>query len=402
MLSLERATRTLYEPSGQSKNSVLSIEGRNMNRRIYEYEDTTLRIAGHHLLLTAITNALKKTFTKDDLKRIYLYCAPQNDCFLRRCEKGPKMQSISLQSLHLDEDDEICFRVMGRRRTRQQGYGHFRLPAGIGVMMLPMSGVETEANGKVKFTGISGYMLSLLQEALRFKVKLSPTPRHTWGDRIIDSAATALAASPFGMQYEVEGTSITPEDLQEGVWKSVFRQQMNAHAAFVSKRQKEKATREAARTAQRNATPSSITPTGKREMDPAKPLNGFAQKRRPTLSRLLMEYIKVVFRSRGFDPITYGASTLMMAIFQLLPPLQSQPQEKIHPNNRTFTVSTPDQGSARRLGAVTSLTLGDRTFQVSAYVAMPETSTRIVVPEALCMGRRRRKLYTTPPLTTPN
>ncbi|KAG0424251.1 hypothetical protein HPB47_000046 [Ixodes persulcatus] len=190
------------------------------------------------------------------------------------------------------------------------------------------------------------------------------------------------------MQYEVEGTSITPEDLQEGVWESVFRRQMNAHAAFVSKRQKEKATQEAARTAQQAATPSSTTPPGKREMDPAKPLKGSAQKRRPTLSRLPMEDIKVVFRPRGFDPVTYGASTLMMAILQLLPPLQSRPQEKIriHPTNRTFTVSTPAQDRARRLGAATSLTLGDRTFQVSAYVAMPENSTRIVVPEALCMG----------------
>ncbi|KAM7292978.1 hypothetical protein ISCGN_026110, partial [Ixodes scapularis] len=34
---------------------------------------------------------------------------PQNDCFLRRRQKCPKMQSISLQSLHLDEDEEICF-----------------------------------------------------------------------------------------------------------------------------------------------------------------------------------------------------------------------------------------------------------------------------------------------------
>ncbi|KAG0438550.1 hypothetical protein HPB47_016967 [Ixodes persulcatus] len=163
---------------------------------------------------------------------------------------------------------------------------------------------------------------------------------------------------------------------------------MNSHAAFVSKRQKEKATKEAARTAQRTATPSSTTPPGKREIDPAKPLKGFAQKRRPTLSRLPMEDIKVVFRPRGFDPIACGASTLMMAILQLLPPLQSRPQEKIrvHPNNRTFTVSTPDQDRARRLDAATSLTLGDRTFQVSAYVAMPENCTRIVVPEALCMG----------------
>ncbi|KAG0434458.1 hypothetical protein HPB47_019093 [Ixodes persulcatus] len=191
------------------------------------------------------------------------------------------------------------------------------------------------------------------------------------------------------MQYEVEGTSITPEDLQEGVWESVFCRQMNAHAAFVSKRRKEKATQEAARTAQQTATPSSTTPPGKREMNPAKPSNGFAHKRRPTLSRLPMEDIKVVFRPRGFDPITYGTSTLMMAILQLLPPLQSRPQEKIriHPNNCTFTVSTPDQDRARRLGAATSLTLGDRTFQVSAYVAMPKNSTRIVVPEALCMGK---------------
>ncbi|KAM7310117.1 hypothetical protein ISCGN_007070 [Ixodes scapularis] len=51
----------------------------------------------------------EKTFTEDDLKRIYLCSAPQNDCFLRRCEKCPKMQSISLQSLHLDEDEEICY-----------------------------------------------------------------------------------------------------------------------------------------------------------------------------------------------------------------------------------------------------------------------------------------------------
>ncbi|KAG0433900.1 hypothetical protein HPB47_019494, partial [Ixodes persulcatus] len=188
--------------------------------------------------------------------------------------------------------------------------------------------------------------------------------------------------------YEVEGTSITPEDLQEGVWESVFRRQMNAHAAFVSKRQKEKATQEAARTAQQAATPLSTTPPGKREMDPAKPLKGSAQKRRPTLSRLPMEDIKVVFRPRGFDPVTYGASTLMMAILQLLPPLQSRPQEKIriHPTNRTFTVSTPAQDRARRLGAATSLTLGDRTFQVSAYVAMPENSTRIVVPEDTMHG----------------
>ncbi|KAG0436383.1 hypothetical protein HPB47_017975 [Ixodes persulcatus] len=49
------------------------------------------------------------SFTEDDLKRIYLCCAPQNDCFLRRCEKCPNMQSISLQSLHLDEEEEICF-----------------------------------------------------------------------------------------------------------------------------------------------------------------------------------------------------------------------------------------------------------------------------------------------------
>ncbi|KAM7305003.1 putative hebreain [Ixodes scapularis] len=70
-------------------------------RKLCDHEDV--------LLLTAITNAPKKTFTEDDLKRIYLFCAPQNDCFLRRCEKCPKTQSISLQSLHLDEDQEICF-----------------------------------------------------------------------------------------------------------------------------------------------------------------------------------------------------------------------------------------------------------------------------------------------------
>ncbi|KAM7289677.1 hypothetical protein ISCGN_029806 [Ixodes scapularis] len=52
---------------------------------------------------------MRKTFTEDDFKRIYLCSAPQNDCFLRRCEKCPKMQSISLQSLHLDEDEEICY-----------------------------------------------------------------------------------------------------------------------------------------------------------------------------------------------------------------------------------------------------------------------------------------------------
>lgn len=61
------------------------------------------------LLLTAITNASQETFTEDDFKRIYLCSPPQNDCFLRRCEKCPKMQSISLQSLHLDEDEEICY-----------------------------------------------------------------------------------------------------------------------------------------------------------------------------------------------------------------------------------------------------------------------------------------------------
>ncbi|KAM7290593.1 sodium-coupled monocarboxylate transporter 2 [Ixodes scapularis] len=51
----------------------------------------------------------EETFTEDDFKRIYLCSPPQNDCFLRRCEKCPKMQSISLQSLHLDEDEEICY-----------------------------------------------------------------------------------------------------------------------------------------------------------------------------------------------------------------------------------------------------------------------------------------------------
>ncbi|KAM7301325.1 uncharacterized protein ISCGN_016844 [Ixodes scapularis] len=51
----------------------------------------------------------QETFTEDDFKRIYLCSAPQNDCFLHRCEKCPKMQSISLQSLHLDEDEEICY-----------------------------------------------------------------------------------------------------------------------------------------------------------------------------------------------------------------------------------------------------------------------------------------------------
>ncbi|CAN8017835.1 unnamed protein product, partial [Ixodes persulcatus] len=61
------------------------------------------------MLSTAITNASKNTFTEEDLMRIYLCSAPQNDCFLRRCEKCPKMQSISLQSLHLDEDEDICF-----------------------------------------------------------------------------------------------------------------------------------------------------------------------------------------------------------------------------------------------------------------------------------------------------
>ncbi|KAG0426266.1 hypothetical protein HPB47_026614 [Ixodes persulcatus] len=180
------------------------------------------------------------------------------------------------------------------------------------------------------------------------------------------------------MQYEVEGTSITPEDLQEGVWESVFRRQMNAHAAFVSKRQKEKATQEAARTAQQAATPSFTTPPGKREMDPAKPLKGSAQKRRPTLSRLPMEDIKVVFRPRGFNPVTYGASTLMMAILQLLPPLQSRPQEKIriHPTNRTFT----------------ALCMRETTEEVIHYATLDNPELNVL--HARRMGKTRTILMT--------
>ncbi|KAM7289145.1 hypothetical protein ISCGN_029278 [Ixodes scapularis] len=60
-------------------------------------------------LPAATDEPMDETFTEDDFKRIYLCSAPQNDCFLRRCEKCPKMQSISLQSLHLDEDEEICY-----------------------------------------------------------------------------------------------------------------------------------------------------------------------------------------------------------------------------------------------------------------------------------------------------
>ncbi|XP_064484902.1 probable glutamate receptor [Ornithodoros turicata] len=52
--------------------------------------------------------------------------------------------------------------------------------------MFPMSGIHTAENGSITFTGISGYMFSLLKRALRFKHVIKLPPEYNWGGRKAD------------------------------------------------------------------------------------------------------------------------------------------------------------------------------------------------------------------------
>ncbi|KAM7310606.1 hypothetical protein ISCGN_007514 [Ixodes scapularis] len=52
---------------------------------------------------------------------------------------------------------------------------------------------------------------------------------------------------------------------------------------------------------------------------------------------------------------------------------------RIHPENNTFTISTPDEARARTYAALKSLSVGENTYEMNAYVPPPDDSRRGIV-----------------------
>ncbi|CAN7982604.1 unnamed protein product, partial [Ixodes hexagonus] len=57
----------------------------------------------------------------------------------------------------------------------------------------------------------------------------------------------------------------------------------------------------------------------------------------------------------------------------------------INPHNNTITVSTPDEDRRLAYLQIRSLVIGGKTHEVTAHMATPSDSTRIVVPKALSL-----------------
>ncbi|KAG0444644.1 hypothetical protein HPB47_013554 [Ixodes persulcatus] len=93
------------------------------------------------------------------------------------------------------------------------------------------------------------------------------------------------------------------------------------------------------------------------------------------------------------DPADYnrdqalGATKLVAALIRLVqaPVPGPRPVERIriHPFNHTFTLSTPDSERARSYCQVFSIMIDKQAFQVTAYLAMPENTTKVMVPGIL-------------------
>ncbi|KAG0416851.1 hypothetical protein HPB47_006078 [Ixodes persulcatus] len=118
--------------------------------------------------LLKLDQKTKKTFTEDDLKRIYLCSAPQNDCFLCLCEKCPKMQSISLQSLHLDEDEEICFALWDAFELVKKVFVKSELKVGLVYVKEGQSTEEQILNNRTH-SALFEEFLGVLGERVRLK-----------------------------------------------------------------------------------------------------------------------------------------------------------------------------------------------------------------------------------------
>ncbi|KAG0440988.1 hypothetical protein HPB47_016089 [Ixodes persulcatus] len=93
---------------------------------------------------------------------------------------------------------------------------------------------------------------------------------------------------------------------------------------------------------------------------------------------------KIVYRPRCPVKLTdFGVAQILHAVCTVQkiaePVAIANDHLRIHPENNTFTIRTPDEARARTYAALKSLSVGENTYEMNAYVPPPDDSRRGIV-----------------------
>ncbi|KAH8038325.1 hypothetical protein HPB51_001108 [Rhipicephalus microplus] len=165
------------------------------------------------------------------------------------------------------------------------------------------------------------------------------------------------------MEVVVTGTPITDEELNDGSWP---------HTALAMKRRHRRPDPEHSSDAADNGT----TNTQRSKPTPCRARPPPAPKRHP-LPPLLPEDYKIVLRPQGsLHQADLGPARLSEALCAAAgfdsPAVSHTAQMRIHPNNNTITVSTPDVNHAMAYLKITQVKIADQSCAMAVYAPKPD------------------------------
>lgn len=204
-------------------------------------------------------------------------------------------------------------------------------------------------------------------------------------------------ASPVDMDlsgpraaYAVEGTTVTEAELLDGSWNMLSLQKKFGRKP---KSDNQGATR--GTLLPPPSSPPATQPAAIVGADVTKKgtlfINASKAKPRPPpkarkgpIPRLPDGEYKIVYRPRCPVKLTdFGVAQILHAVCtvqKIAEPVAIENDHlRIHPENNTFTISTPDEARARTYAALKSLSVGENTYEMNAYVPPPDDSRRGIV-----------------------
>ncbi|KAL1423180.1 hypothetical protein MTO96_021346 [Rhipicephalus appendiculatus] len=174
------------------------------------------------------------------------------------------------------------------------------------------------------------------------------------------------------MEYEVEGESITPAELEAD---SRWIRAVKAHRA-------------AAAHQPTTSTPPPSTPSQKTTPPPNTTPSATTLRRHAPLPRLPAEDFKIVFRpGGGLDLRTTTNGVLLQTLCSLATigyaTARTADRVRINPYNNLLTVSTPSESRTRLYLRVSELLLGTISYPLRAYMAAPDNALRGIIYNAV-------------------
>ncbi|KAL1479351.1 hypothetical protein MTO96_051914 [Rhipicephalus appendiculatus] len=174
------------------------------------------------------------------------------------------------------------------------------------------------------------------------------------------------------MEYQVEGESITPAELEAD---SRWIRAVKAHRA-------------AAAHQPITSTPPPSTPSQKTTPPPNTTTSATTLRRHAPLPRLPAEDFKIVFRPGGGLHLRTATNGVLLQTLCSLATIdyataRTADRVRINPYNNSLTVSTPSESRARLYLRVSELRLGTISYPLRAYMAAPDNALRGIIYNAV-------------------